>query len=1074
MNYKKVFIFIVFAVALLTSTAFAEDPLQTGIQGNVSLSGGSGDVQDVTIEIIGTGVTENPYNPSGDYALTIGAGTYDVEFSLYGYYSHTENDVVVVQDQITTLPNVTLNHIPYGNIEGTVILNGGDPQLINQVTFLLDGVELPGVHPQINGNYFIGYIEAGLRELTAQLEGYYDSTATVNVTDGGTATQDFTLNARPGTIIGFVTLNGDGAVNLVDFEVKDSQTGIIVTPIDIIGPLVYFNGYYEIIIQPGTYDVTASLIDFEPQTIEDIQVIYNQATDEQNFTLNKYPFIEGVVDLTGGTGDVKVVVVEADDTTGTGDPYIVTPDENGYYVIPNMDFGSYEVIASLAGYEEVTPVTIVVDAYIVYTQNFTLVPSDAVISGEVEITGGTGLYTNVLVQYQIDGGAWINANYNPGTHLYDVTLSYIGVTNPQDVKVKATLADYGDDENEYTDVIQADEYPGKDLKLDPDDIIISGEITLNGGWIKQNVPEITVTSNYGTVTGDPNADSTAYEYIVTITHVHYEDIFNPLDVQITARHLDYYPQTINLTVEQGDIVPDQDMTLDAKPGFITGTLTPVGGDPQVNLTQAWVRAWENGILIHGVHPNQNGDYELTIPIAGHDMPPQYTVDIKTELVGFINGEITDVIVNENETTIDQDFDLVSVKVNAIVTIDAGAGPVGDVVWDIGDLNGNPISPYSITSSVISPDSAEYWIDIDPGDYNIEATLLGYDGDYRSITKLVTLQPYIHVTEHFDFTLDDPIVQDLYLSQDAKDNLQSIYHWIKKDGTQPEEFIAPEVHAVIKGSPAAQLDSILFEYQDITTSNWIEIGVIAQPSPSGIIYDVYVDWDPLPVVGNYPIKVTCWDTTVTRTNPVSQIIYRDVRNVLLDYDRSDLTYSTETVGPNIGNNILHNADAALTVAVLGTPDDIAEVDSVKIDVVNRVGGAVLASVTSNYQPYPIGSDSTWTWNFAYLIDDILLAAGGVDKVNVDFNVALFDITDTPLDKRANWTWIEVPLFEDIWIDAQDPVLPGYDQISITNTSSGQSIDITNLILPSNNMIEVKLEDCFDALTHIDNVDLLYFY
>jgi len=73
------------------------------VEGNVTLDGGTGNVEDVNITA-GTNLTYPDLN--GDYLLPLIAGTYDVVASLDGYETVTEYDV-----QVTPTQTVTINFV---------------------------------------------------------------------------------------------------------------------------------------------------------------------------------------------------------------------------------------------------------------------------------------------------------------------------------------------------------------------------------------------------------------------------------------------------------------------------------------------------------------------------------------------------------------------------------------------------------------------------------------------------------------------------------------------------------------------------------------------------------------------------------------------------------------------------------------------------------------------------------------------------------------------------------------------------------------------------------------------------
>ncbi|MBT5420436.1 MAG: T9SS type A sorting domain-containing protein, partial [Candidatus Cloacimonetes bacterium] len=75
-------------------------------------------------------------------------------------------------------------------------------------------------------------------------------------------------------------------------------------------------------------------------------------------------FIEGDVTLDGGTGDVEDVIITAED-------YVTSPDASGYYIIP-LPSDTYDVTASLEGYEAVTSTGVQVLPNQTVTENFEL------------------------------------------------------------------------------------------------------------------------------------------------------------------------------------------------------------------------------------------------------------------------------------------------------------------------------------------------------------------------------------------------------------------------------------------------------------------------------------------------------------------------------------------------------------------------------------------------------------------------------------------------------------------------------------------------------------------------------
>jgi hypothetical protein len=274
-----------------------------------------------------------------------------------------------------------LGPVQFGTIEGTVTLNGGS----GDVTQALVTAGEQSVNPDATGFYSITIL-AGTYDVTASLISYYPDTvlSVVVVANQATTGVDLTLQPIPtGFISGNVVLNG-GTGNVTDVTVI---AGIHVTNPDA-------QGDYSMEVEIGNYDVTASLIDYTPETIPDVVVLEGQTTVGVDFILNLAPttgFITGTVELQG-SGDVTQVAVTAGDVT-------VNPDATGYYIM-EITAGTWDVSASMAGYltqvvsgvvVEIGLTTPGVDFYLL------LAPENGYIAGYVTLVNGTGDVTETEV-----------------------------------------------------------------------------------------------------------------------------------------------------------------------------------------------------------------------------------------------------------------------------------------------------------------------------------------------------------------------------------------------------------------------------------------------------------------------------------------------------------------------------------------------------------------------------------------------------------------------------------------------------------------------------------------------------
>jgi hypothetical protein len=269
-----------------------------------------------------------------------------------------------------------------GTIEGTVTLVGGSAS-VTQVTVTAGDVT---THPDASGFYSMVVVH-GTYDVTGTMTGYYPDTvfSVVVVTNQTTENVDLTLEALPtGMISGNVTLNG-GSGNVTQVEVSAGYHTV--------NPDA--SGDYSMVIEIGSYDVTATLEDYLPETIGDIIVTEGNTTGDVDFVLDPVPttgFITGIVLLQDNAGDVTLCTVTAGDAT-------VHPGADGIYIL-EVTAGTYEVTASLNGFltgvnsdvvVEVEQTTPDVDFFLY------LAPDVGYISGIVTLVNGEGDVTQAVV-----------------------------------------------------------------------------------------------------------------------------------------------------------------------------------------------------------------------------------------------------------------------------------------------------------------------------------------------------------------------------------------------------------------------------------------------------------------------------------------------------------------------------------------------------------------------------------------------------------------------------------------------------------------------------------------------------
>jgi len=235
-----------------TGVDFLLEPIPTTgfIEGNVSLSGGTGDVTQTLI----TAGTHSTYpDASGDYSFETEVGVWDVEASLAGYTPQIRAGVNVLPGGTTSDIDFVLSPLPTtGYIQGTVSLTGGTAD----VTLATVSAGDQSAHPGANGFYFI--------ELTA---GTYDVTATHPYTD--TQVQEN------------IAVEAGLSTTGVDFELNVNRTDLVCKATDQYGFPVY-DAEVSVTGPEGTYEgtITGDSLVFENipyGTYEGTGTIFNSA-----------------------------------------------------------------------------------------------------------------------------------------------------------------------------------------------------------------------------------------------------------------------------------------------------------------------------------------------------------------------------------------------------------------------------------------------------------------------------------------------------------------------------------------------------------------------------------------------------------------------------------------------------------------------------------------------------------------------------------------------------------------------------------------------------------------------------
>ncbi|HPC35627.1 MAG TPA: carboxypeptidase regulatory-like domain-containing protein [Candidatus Marinimicrobia bacterium] len=277
--------------------------VRTGIQGTITINGGSGKVVDAVVKATLTTDLSKSYTTNSDkdgkYFLQLSPGSYNVTIeltgTLIGYSSDPTVRNVVISDKLVKNVDFTLNAPPPGSIIGKVTLEGIEDVSLCTVTATsittgYSSSSHPSNNPDHYGEYSILDLPAGAYRVSAALTGYETETDTINVTSGAPTTHNFHLQyvVVEGSISGTISLKaGSGLLTDVEIIVSNDDTTYHFPGV------VDGAGHYEVTVWQGVYDVTASLDGYAPVTINDVQVVANNVKSGVNMRLINWSKITG-------------------------------------------------------------------------------------------------------------------------------------------------------------------------------------------------------------------------------------------------------------------------------------------------------------------------------------------------------------------------------------------------------------------------------------------------------------------------------------------------------------------------------------------------------------------------------------------------------------------------------------------------------------------------------------------------------------------------------------------------------------------------------------------------------------
>lgn len=208
------------------------------INGNVT--DGVNPLEGVKVSIVGT-MQSTLTNASGDYTFPyVMAGTYNMEFSKFGYDTLVV-DGVVVQEDLTTTQNAVLTAIPTWNVTGVV--QGSDGSLLEGATVQLTGYATYEVLTSADGSFLVGNVfQNNIYGISISYPGFESYTGEITV-----ETADLDL----GTIV----------LNEIAYPVSSVLAEVIGDNVKVTwGEPVPADSYFEDSFEDGTFNAWGEFI----------------------------------------------------------------------------------------------------------------------------------------------------------------------------------------------------------------------------------------------------------------------------------------------------------------------------------------------------------------------------------------------------------------------------------------------------------------------------------------------------------------------------------------------------------------------------------------------------------------------------------------------------------------------------------------------------------------------------------------------------------------------------------------------------------------------------------------------
>ncbi|WP_281658304.1 carboxypeptidase regulatory-like domain-containing protein [Halobacillus sp. Cin3] len=578
----------------------------------------------------------------GTYTLRTTATGYQTSFLGFSVeQGEMVNQDVTLVDQPGSLSGEVTDDATGASIEDATV------QVVNQ-----SGVTVASVLTDPFGNYTIPSLPPGSYTVTVSHAGYAVQTVGAIITPGNVTTLDVQLLRNAGDLEGIVEDGNNQPLSNATVQLLLNGVAIASTLTDITGAYSLPN------LEPGNYNVRASAVDYQ------IQVLGAQINEGDitivNFTLLPQPgVLEGTI-LDNGMSAVPGSVITV--RTDAGNVVVATgvTDENGFYTIPQLAPGSYNVTVTAHNYQSSSQ-GVFIDSNMTSTADFTLLPNPVSIEGTV-INNQTGApLTSAEIEVRIldANGSVIQTTFTDtnGNYLVDQLA-------PGTYTLFASFQGY--QTNFSTVTIPPGGMETVDIGMTPNPGTIMGTIDslLSGDPISGAVLKVIDQNNV-------QVDS-----VVADQNGHYTIAGLPPGSYSIVASAEGFETKVGGAIVLAGSTSVVDLSLDVQPGTIIGTITPVQPKTLVQLYSA-----ENVFLISTL-ADAAGNYEFMNLAPGSYIVSASAPDYSTVSAGAL-------VVSNQSTTVDLTLNANPASFSGQV-VDEGGEPIGNATISVLDANETPI------------------------------------------------------------------------------------------------------------------------------------------------------------------------------------------------------------------------------------------------------------------------------------------------------------------------------------------------------------------------------------------------